>query len=126
MLSRVSSGVALGVSELRTFCSDAYCTSSKMSGRLRGSPPVSTKTGTSIAEISSMRRFASAVVSSWELRKGCAQARQATQARSHAWVVSQMAMKGRSSKFVFPCMLTPRSHNGLSEHYNGRPFEAGM
>ncbi len=71
MLSRVSSGVALGVSEIRTLrLGRRTCTSSKMSGRFSGSPPVSTKTGTSMTAISSIRRLASAVVSSMRVAQG--------------------------------------------------------
>ena len=45
--------------------------------------------------------FASSVVSSPLSRRGCAIARQCWQARSQAWVVSQMAMNGAESKSRF-------------------------
>ena len=47
-----------------------------MSGRLSGSPPVNTNTGTCMAAMSSISRFASSVFSSSGLRAGWAQARQ--------------------------------------------------
>ena len=101
MASLVSKGVALGVIEVCTPRWCAYCTSSWMSGRFSGSPPVSTNTGTFISAIWSISPFASAVESSNGLRCGCAQARQWTHARSQAWVVSQMTMYGFSLKSSF-------------------------
>jgi hypothetical protein len=91
----VRRGVALGVSEIRTPLVEAYSTNSKMSGRFSGSPPVSTNTGASSAFTSSINRLASAVFSSNALRKGWAHARQCTQAKSQACVVSQITMNGR-------------------------------
>jgi len=53
-------------------------------GPFKGSPPVSTKTGARRAATSSMRLLACSVLSSRALRRGWAQARQWTQARSQA------------------------------------------
>lgn len=72
-----------------------------MSGRLKQSPPEKTNT---IGPNSRRRRiiaFASSVVSSPLSRRGCAMARQCWQARSQAWVVSQIAMNGAESKSRF-------------------------
>jgi hypothetical protein len=83
-MSFVSKGVALGVSETLTPTERAWPINSKRSGRLIGSPPVNTKTGTFKAAIWSIRRLPSSVLSSMGSRSGWADARQCTQARSQA------------------------------------------
>src|SRR5437762_1486709 len=97
---RVRRGVALGVIEVRTPCPVAYSMRSKMSGRFIGSPPVRTNTGTPMEATWSISPWASWVESSKGCRRGSAQARQCTQARSQACVVSQITIKGFSLRFI--------------------------
>ena len=100
--SSVTSAVPLGVSETVTPRRRAWPTSSTMSGRRRGSPPVSTRIGGGApnAATRSMSRQPSSVVSSAGSRRGIASARQWTHASAHARVVSQMTMKGARSNAV--------------------------
>src|SRR6266568_8819181 len=63
-----------------------------------GSPPVNTIIGLPNRRTSSRRRQPSSVLSSSGLRAGIALARQCTQAKSQAWLTSQITSSGASLK----------------------------
>ena len=92
--SEVSSGVALGVTLVRSPIFTAYLANSYRSGRFSGSPPVNTISGSPNERISSSRRYPWSVVNSFGWRSDWAEARQCTQARSQAWVTSQITSIG--------------------------------
>ncbi len=99
--SREASDVVAGVMAMRSPMSAPCRTRSMMSGRLKASPPEKTNTTRPNLRTSSRSFIPSAVVSSFGFRNGCAEARQWRQARSQAWVVSQITMNGARSKSRF-------------------------
>ena len=94
MAFAVSSGVALGVTLVRSPSSTLWRIRSNKSGRLSGSPPVNTISGSPNERIWSSKRYPCSLVSSPGLRPGMADARQCTHARSQACVTSQITNNG--------------------------------